>query len=75
MKKIMNDINPTTDLLMTGGGVDIENTPHGSSSNSFDDETSKSNESNYTILDKYWNWKVDVVLILAVIAINIYFWQ
>jgi len=70
----MNDINPTTGLPMSGGGIDIGGTPYGSSLNSFDDEVSESSGSSYTILDKYWTWKVDVVLMLIAIGVNVYFW-
>jgi hypothetical protein len=66
-KKTMNDINPTTSLPMSGGGIDAS----GSSSNGFDDETSGGSFNN---IANYWSWKVDVVLILAIIAINVYFW-
>ena len=48
--------------------------PYGCSSNSFDDETSQSSGNSYTILDKYWTWKVDVVLMLIAIGVNVYFW-
>jgi len=41
-KKTMNDINPTTGLLIPGGGIDAGGTPYGYNSNSFDDETSQS---------------------------------
>ena len=36
-KKTMNDINPTTGLPMSGGGIDAGGTPYGNSSNGFDD--------------------------------------
>lgn len=36
----MNDINPTTGLPMTGGGIDAAGTPYGNSSNSFNDTCS-----------------------------------
>jgi hypothetical protein len=71
-KKTMNDINPTTGLPMSGGGIDAGGTPYGSSSNSFNDETSESSSGDFNNIANYWSWKVDVVLILSVIAINIY---
>ena len=67
----MNDINPTTGLPMSGGGIDVGGTPYGSSSNSFDDETSGGSFNN---IANYWSWKVDVVIMLIVIGVNIYFW-
>ncbi|MDD3008442.1 MAG: hypothetical protein PHQ70_06185 [Arcobacter sp.] len=70
----MNDINPTTGLPMSGGGIDAGGTPYGSNSNSFDDETIESSGNSYTILDKYWTWKVDVMLMLIAIGVNVYFW-
>ncbi len=42
----MNDINPTTGLPMSGGGIDAGGTPYGSSSNGFDDETSSASFNN-----------------------------
>jgi hypothetical protein len=71
-KKTMNDINPTTGLPMSGGGIDVGGTPYGSSSNGFDDETSGGSFNNIAY---YWSWKVDVVIILAIIAVNVYFWR
>lgn len=68
----MNDINPTTGLQMSGGGIDVGSTPYGSSSNGFDDETSGSSFNN---IANYWSWKVDVVIILSIIAVNVYFWR
>ncbi len=70
----MNDINPTTGLPMSSGGIDVGGTPYGNNSNSFDDETSQSSGNSYTILDKYWTWKVDVILMLIAIGVNVYFW-
>ena len=61
----MNDINPTTGLPMSGGGIDVGGTPYGSSSNSFDDETSGGSFNN---IANYWSWKVDVVIMLIVIG-------
>lgn len=68
----MNDINPTTGLPMSGGGIDAGGTPYGSSSNGFDDGASESSGSDFNNIANYWSWKVDVILILSVIAINIY---
>jgi len=68
----MNDINPTTGLPMSGGGIDAGGTPYGSSSNGFDDGASESGYDGFNNIANYWSWKVDVVLILSVIAINIY---
>ena len=68
----MNDINPTTGLPMSGGGIDAGGTPYGSSSDSFDAGTSESGNDGFNYIANYWSWKVDVVLILSVIAINIY---
>lgn len=71
----MNDINQTTGLPMSGGGLDVGGTPYGSSSNSFDDGFNESSGSNFNNIANYWSWKVDVVLILIVIAVNVYFWR
>ena len=71
-KKTMNDINPTTGLPMSGGGLDAGATPYGCSSDNFDDETNESSGGDFNNIANYWSWKVDVVLILSVIAINIY---
>ena len=67
----MNYINPTTGLPMSGGGIDVGGTPYGeNSSNSFDD----AGYDGFNNIANYWSWKVDVVLILTVIAVNVYFW-
>ena len=71
----MNDINPTTGLPMSGGGIDARGTPYGSSSNSFDDGVSESSGSGFNNIANYWSWKVDVVLMLIVIVVNVYFWR
>ncbi len=71
----MNDINPTTGLPMSGGGIDAAGgTPYGSSSNGFDDETTESGYDGFNNIANYWSWKVDVVLMLIVIGVNVYFW-
>lgn len=70
----MNDFNPTTGLLMSGGGFDAGGTPYGHSSNGYDDKTGESSYDGFNNITNYWSWKVDVVLILAIIAINVYFW-
>ena len=67
----MNDINPTTGLPMSGGGIDVGGTPYGeNSSNSFDD----AGYDGFNNIVNYWSWKVDVVIMLIVIGVNIYFW-
>ena len=67
----MNDINPTTGLPMSGGGIDVGGTPYGeNSSNSFDD----AGYDGFNNIANYWSWKVDVVIMLIVIGVNIYFW-
>ena len=67
----MNDINPTTGLPMSGGGIDVGGTPYGeNSSNSFDD----AGYDGFNNIANYWSWKVDIVLILIVIGVNVYFW-
>ena len=68
----MNDINPTTGLSMSGGGIDVGGTPYGSNSSSFDDDASESNYGGFNNIANYWCWKVDVLLIIGVIAINLY---
>ncbi|WP_298752586.1 hypothetical protein [uncultured Arcobacter sp.] len=57
---------------MSGGGIDAGGTPYGNSSNGFDDETSGGSFNN---IANYWSWKVDVVIMLIVIGVNIYFWN
>lgn len=67
----MNDINPTTGLPMSGGGIDVGGTPYGeNSSNSFDD----AGYDGFNNIANYWSWKVDVVIMLIVIGVNVYFW-
>ena len=67
----MNDINPTTGLPMSGGGIDVGGTPYGeNSSNSFDN----AGYDGFNNIANYWSWKVDVVIMLIVIGVNIYFW-
>ena len=67
----MNDINSTTGLPMSGEGLDVSGTPYGCSSDNFDDGASESSGGNFN----YWSWKVDVVLMLIVIVVNVYFWR
>ena len=65
----MNDINPTTGLPMSGGGIDAGGTPYGGNSlNSFDDGTSESSYDGFNNIANYWSWKVDVVIMLIVIG-------
>jgi len=64
----MYDFNPTTGLPMSGGGIDAGGTPYGSSSNDYGDNESSGGNFNY------WSWKVDVVLMLIAIGVNVYFW-
>jgi hypothetical protein len=71
----MNDMNPTTGLPMTGGGIDANGAPYGHSSNNFDDETCESSYDGFNNIANYWSWKVDVVLMLIVIGVNVYFWN
>ena len=71
----MNDINPTTGLPMSGGGLDVGGTPYCSSSNGFDDETSESSYDGFNNIANYWSWKVDVVIMLVAIVVNVYFWR
>ena len=70
----MNDINSTTGLSMSGGGLDVGGTPYGSSSDSFDDGASESGYDGFNNIANYWSWKVDVVIMLIVIGVNVYFW-
>ena len=70
----MNYINPTTGLPMSGGGIDVGGTPYGSSSNGFDDGASESGNDSFNNIANYWSWKVDLVLMLIAIGINVYFW-
>ena len=64
----MNDINPTTGLPMSSGGIDVGGTPYGSSSDSFVDGASESSGSDFNNIVNYWSWKVDVVIMLIVIG-------
>lgn len=66
----MYDFNPTTGLPMSGGGIDAGGTPYGCSSDNFDDGASELSGGNFN----YWSWKVDLVLMLIVIGVNVYFW-
>ncbi len=73
-KKTTNDINPSTGLPMSGGGFDVSGTHYGDNSNSYDDEASESS-GGFNNIANYWSWKVDVVLMLIVIGVNVYFWN
>ncbi|MBD3841826.1 MAG: hypothetical protein IE909_08070 [Campylobacterales bacterium] len=53
MKKTMNDINLTTGLLMSCGGIDISGIPYGSSSDSFDDGASESGNDSFNNIANY----------------------
>lgn len=68
----MNDFNPTTGLPMSGGGIDVGGTPYGS--NSSDNEDCESSGGGFNNIANYWSWKVDVVIMLVIIAVNVYFW-
>lgn len=70
----MNDINPTTGLSMSGGGIDLGGTSYGSRLDDFDDETSESGYDGFNNIANYWSWKVDLVLMLIVLGVNVYFW-
>jgi hypothetical protein len=74
-KKTMNDINPTTGLPMSSGGIDVGGTPYGCSSDSFGDGASESGGGDFNNIANYRSCKVDAVLILAVIAVNVYIWR
>ena len=55
---------------MSGGGIDAGGTPYGeNSSNSFDE----SGYDGFNNIANYWSWKVDVVIMLIVIGVNVYF--
>ena len=71
----INDFNPTTGLPMSSAGIDVGGTPYGSSPDSFDGETSNSSYDGFNNIANYWSWKVDVVIILVIIAVNVYFWS
>ena len=64
----MNDINPTTGLPMSGGGIDVSGTPYGCSSDNFGNGTSESGYDGFNNIANYWSWKVDVVIMLIVIG-------
>ena len=70
----MNDINPSTGLPMSGVGLDVGGTPYGNSSDNFGDGASESGYDGFNDIANYWSWKVDTVLMLIVIGVNIYFW-
>lgn len=57
---------------MSGGRLDVGCVPYGNNSNSFDVEASESGYDSFNNIANCWNWKVDIVLILVVIAINMY---
>ena len=70
----MYDFNPTTGLPMSGGGIDAGGTPYGCSSDNFGNGTSETSGGDFNNIANYWSWKVDVVIMLIVIGINVYFW-
>ena len=43
-------------------------------SDSFDDGASESGNDSFNNIANYWSWKVDLVLMLIAIGINVYFW-
>ena len=49
----MNDINPTTGLPMSSGGIDAGGTPYGNSSDSFDDGASESGYDGFNNIANY----------------------
>ncbi|MCT7446870.1 hypothetical protein [Aliarcobacter skirrowii] len=57
---------------MSGGGIDAGGMPYGSSSN--DNGDYESGYDGFNNIANYWSWKVDVVIMLIVIGVNIYFW-
>ena len=69
----MYDFNPTTGLPMSGGGIDAGGTPYGSSNS--DNGDYESSGGDFNNIANYWSWKVDVVLMLIVIGVNVYFWN
>lgn len=56
-------------VLTNEGSLSTDN-----NSSSFENITIESHGGNCTVLDEYWTWKIDVVLTLIAIGVNIYFW-
>ena len=52
----------------------IQKVDNKNSLNSFDDGTSESSYDGFNNIANYWSWKVDVVIMLIVIGVNVYFW-
>lgn len=69
---VVYDFNPTTGLPMSGGGIDAGGTPYGS--NSSDNGDYQSSGGDFNNIANYWSWKVDAVLMLIAIGVNVYFW-
>ena len=65
---MLNDTNPMSGLP-SHTGIDVMGNPHGLSNDSND---AYSNENNSSIHLNWWTWKLDICLILLIIAINVY---
>jgi hypothetical protein len=64
---MLNDTNPMSGLP-SHNGIDVMGNPHGMSNETND---SYSND-NSSIHLNWWTWKVDVFIILLIIATNVY---
>lgn len=65
---MLNDTNPMSGLP-SHNGIDVMGNPNGLSNDSND---AYSNENNSSIHLNWWTWKLDICLILLIIAINVY---
>lgn len=65
---MLNDTNPMSGLP-SHNGIDVTGNPNGLSNESNDTDY---NINNSSIHLNWWTWKVDVFLILLIIAANVY---
>lgn len=65
---MLNDTNPMSGLP-SHNGIDVAGNPHGLSNDGNDTYDNKNNSSIHL---NWWTWKVDVFLILLIIAVNVY---
>ena len=64
---MLNDTNPMSGLP-SHNGIDVMGNPHGMSNETHDSY----NNNNSSIYLNWWTWKLDICLILLIIAINVY---
>lgn len=66
---MLNDTNPMSGLP-SHNGIDVAGNPHGISSDNSNSHFNIGNKSSIHL--NWWTWKVDIFLILMIIAANVY---